>query len=66
VSPGQTIQTSQATTEASSSIPMFQGADQYGVAVGGEIEVNGCDHSTSGQNKIKDANFIQICPSDSH
>ncbi len=58
VSPCQTIETSHATTEASSSIPVFQGVHQYGVAVGGEIEGMG-GHSTLGQNKKKHA-FIQI------
>jgi hypothetical protein len=35
MSPSQTIQTSHGIAEASNSIPMFQGVDQHGIAVGG-------------------------------
>jgi hypothetical protein len=47
-----------ATIEASSSIPIFQGVDEYGVAVGIEIEMMG-DRSATGQNKKKHE-FMQV------
>ncbi len=35
MSPSQTIQTSYGIAEASNNIPMFQGVDQHGIAIGG-------------------------------